>query len=119
VIKLLRERPVRAELLRLADGFPERWGRFCRALAQAEGWSCLHETERCVERVRRVLNSGHRPGHAPRNFDVDWAFLACDFFPESELAPLFGRRQAVAQARRELEEAEGEQQGRVASPRVA
>ena len=116
MLKLLRDRPVRAELLRLADEYPERWGRFCRALAQAEGWGCFHQTDRCVERVRRVLNSGHRAGHAPRNFDVDWAFLACDFFPESKLAQLFGHRQAVAQAKQELtEEDVGElQQGRVA-----
>ena len=94
-------------LLQLADEDPERWLRVCLQIARFEGWECFFwptkERDReCRHRVRKRITQ-QRSKHAPRNFEGDWLLLVLDEFPECDLAPLFVRRAAKAEARRELE----------------
>jgi hypothetical protein len=94
-------RPVRAELLHLADSDPTRWGLVCLQIARFERWEVYPDVRECRRMVRRRLNARRR-GNAPRNFDGDWLLIVLDHFPESSLAALFQRQAARAEARREL-----------------
>ena len=99
----LVSRPVRAELLKLADEEPEGWTRVCLQIARLEGWDVYPDARECKRMVRRRLN-GRRSSQAPRNFDADWLLIVIDHFPDCGLAPLFMRRAAKAEARRELDQ---------------
>ncbi len=97
----MEKRPVREALHRFASEYPEEFTRFAIAIAQFEGWNCIHEPEIARQRLIRIFNSTKRPGHAPRNFDGDWVLIAHDFFPDDAIAQMHQRRASVAQIRRE------------------
>ena len=88
---------------RMKDGNPAAWADFSLYLAVMLEWDCEGDPTKCSERLTRILNSSHRRGHAPRNFDINWGYWMLDFFPEDELTPLFVRRASIAAAKREIE----------------
>ncbi len=96
-------RPARDAVRQLALDFPDEWSDYCWKIAQMERWECQHSQDESVKYINRILNSGHRAGHAPRNFDLDWALLAQKFFPADRLTPLFQRVFIAAEVRREVQ----------------
>ena len=96
-------RPARDAVRQMAADYPDAWREYCWRIAQLEGWNCQHCPDACLKYMARILNSGHRAGHAPRNFDLDWALVALEFFPVDRLTPLFQRVAAVAEVRREAQ----------------
>ena len=99
-------RPARDAVRQMASDFPDEWREYCWKIARLEGWRCQHNQDDCERYMLRILNSGHRTGHAPRNFDLDWALLAVEIFPVDRLTPIFQRVAAVAEVRREAQEVE-------------
>lgn len=95
------QRPIREILRRLATDHPENFTAFSEHIARLEGWELYGQPEAARKYLLRLLNSGHRPGHAPRNLDADWALIALDFFPDDEIARVFARRAAMAAVRAE------------------
>jgi len=96
-------RPARDAVRRMRSENPAAWARFALHIAVLEGWHCAGDVAACLKYLDRVLNSGHRAGHAPRNFDLDWALELPRFFADDELTPLFARKSSVAAAKREIE----------------
>ncbi len=111
-------RPARDAVRQMAADHPHQWREYCWRIAQLEGWRCQHNRDACVKYMSRILNSGHRAGHAPRNFDLDWALLALEFFPVDWLTPLFQRVFAVAEVRREARAKENPEIQQIGRPGV-
>lgn len=111
-------RPARDALRQMAADYPDEWREYCWRIARLEGWRCQHNPDACEKYMGRIMNAGHRAGHAPRNFDLDWALMAVELFPVDRLTPLFQRVSAVAEVRREVQAEEKPEMRKVERIRI-
>jgi len=86
----------------MASEYPDRFTLFAEQIARYEGWDLYGHRDAARKYLLRLLNSGHRRGHAPRNLDADWLLIAADHFPCDGIAALLQRRCAMAAVRDEI-----------------